>query len=44
MLASLASSMSESVMPGKGLGGWAHPVRRVVLVAAAIPLHKAGLS
>ena len=44
MLASFASSLSESAMTCKGLGGWAYPIRRVVLVTAPILLHKVGLS
>ena len=45
ILASFASSMSESAMTCiKGLGGWAHPIRRVVVAIDPIPLHKVGLS
>ena len=31
-------------MSWKGFGGWIHPIWRVVLVAAPIPLHKVDLS
>ena len=45
MLALFASSMSESAMTRKGFERVrAHPIRRVVLVTAPIPLHKVGLS
>ena len=38
MLESLASSMSESVMTWKGLGGWAHPslVFEAILVCVCV--------